>query len=367
MAHLNDGTLRRMLDDPDAITAPDREHYAGCADCRARHDAMAGDARAAANLLAVPAADFDTSAAYERAQAQDKVVRPRFGIRLPVLRPSSQRVIFVLAAVLVLGAVITASANVSQIFAPKTVKPVPVTLAELESLPDLSAYGTVTWSVAPQPSLVPDAASAAQIAGFTAPQVANLPAGISRTVTYGAMPQAVGVFKFDAAKAAAAAQAQGKTLPPMPAGMDGSTLTLTMGPAIVELFGEMNIPDSSPGKQPSQLQLPQLIVAESRTPSVTSTGVSVKDLEDYLLAQPGISPQLAADIRAIGDPTTTLPIPVPVQYATSSRVQVQGVDGVALGDNTGVGAAVVWIKSDVFFVGGSLKQSDVLSIANGLS
>jgi hypothetical protein len=48
-------------------------------------------------------------------------------------------------------------------------------------------------------------------------------------------------------------------------------------------------------------------------------------------------------------------------------VQVQGVDGVALGDNTGVGAAVVWIKSDVFFVGGSLKQSDILSIANGLS
>ena len=100
MAHLNDGTLRRMLDDPDAITAPDREHYAGCADCRARHDAMAGDARAATNLLAVPAASFDASAAYERVGAQYKVARPRFGVRLPVLRPSSQRIVFVLAAVL---------------------------------------------------------------------------------------------------------------------------------------------------------------------------------------------------------------------------------------------------------------------------
>src|SRR6266571_4722206 len=121
-----------MLDDPDAITAPDREHYASCADCRTRHDAMAGDARAATNLLAVPAANFDASAAYQRAQAQDQVARPRFGVRLPVLRPSSQRMVFVLAAVLVLGAVITASVNVSQIFAPKTVKPVPVTLAELQ-------------------------------------------------------------------------------------------------------------------------------------------------------------------------------------------------------------------------------------------
>ena len=61
---------------------------------------------------------------------------------------------------------------------------------------------------------------------------------------------------------------------------------------------------------------------------MTSTGVTPTQLEDYLLAQPGISPQLAADIKAIGDPTTTLPIPVPVQFATSSKVTVQGVQGV---------------------------------------
>ena len=60
------------------------------------------------------------------------------------------------------------------------------------------------------------------------------------------------------------------------------------------------------------------------------------------------------------------PIPVPVGYATSSDVTVQGVQGVALGDNTGAGAAVVWIKGHVFFVGGSLKQSEILTIANQL-
>ena len=73
-----------------------------------------------------------------------------------------------------------------------------------------------------------------------------------------------------------------------------------------------------------------------------------------------------AAIKAIGDPTHTLPIPVPVGYATSSDVTVQGVQGVALGDNTGAGAAVVWIKGHVFFVGGSLKQSEILTIANQL-
>jgi hypothetical protein len=352
-----------VVDDPDAITAPDREHFAGCPDCRTRFDRMSADAESAANLLAVPAASFDAGAAYQRLEAATPAARPRFGFRLPILKASSQRMVLVAASVLAMAAIVTASANFSQIFAPTKVTPVPVTVAELESLPDLSTYGTIAWSHQPEPAIVPDAATAAKIAGFAPPKVGNLPAGVSTNVTYGAMPQAVGTFTFSAAKAEAAARAQGKTLPPMPAGMDGSTLTLTMGPAIVVIYGEMGAGDNSS----NQIHLPDLIVAQSKTPSVTSSGVTVKQLEDYLLAQPGISAQLAADIRAIGDPTTTLPIPVPVQYATSSKVTVQGVDGVALGDNTGVGAAVIWIKNDVFFVGGSLKQDQILSIANSLS
>jgi hypothetical protein len=61
-------------------------------------------------------------------------------------------------------------------------------------------------------------------------------------------------------------------------------------------------------------------------------------------------------------------IPVPIQYATSTKVQVQGVQGVALGDNTGAGSAVIWIKNGtVYGVLGLLKQSQVLSVANQLS
>ena len=87
-----------------------------------------------------------------------------------------------------------------------------------------------------------------------------------------------------------------------------------------------------------------------------------------LYMMPGISAQLASTIRAIGDPSTTLLIPVPIQYATSTDVTVQGVHGVALGDNTGLGSAVIWIKGGtVYGVVGSLKQSDVLSIANHLT
>ncbi len=363
MAHLNDGTLRRMLDDPDAITAPDRQHFSTCPECKARQDALGADARQAADLLAVPAASFDAGAAYRHVTARP--ARPRFGFRLPILKPSTRPIVAGLALAVMIAVVATASINVSQIFAPKTVTPVPVTVAELQTLPDLSAYGDITWTQQPTPQIGITKADAEKAAGFPAPVVGQLPSGISNTVTYAAMAQTTGVFKFSAAKAEAAAAAKGTTIPAMPAGMDGSTLNLTMGPALLVVYGDLPKTSTS---QSGQFTLPQLIVAESNAPSVTSTGVTVKELEDYLLAQPGISPQLAADIRAIGDPTTTLPIPVPVQFATSAKVTVQGVQGVALGDNTGVGSAIIWIKGDhVFFVGGSLKQDDALTVANGLT
>ena len=363
MSHLSDGALRRMFDDPNAVTGTEREHFASCTECKDRYEKTSTDATDAARLLAVPAATFDADSAFKRLTAQPATESPRFGFRLPVLRQSARRPIAVLAFAVVLAVIATASANVAQIFAPTQVKPVPVTVADLQSLPDLSTYGTFAWSKEPQPQIGVTQAQAEQVAGFSAPKAGNLPSGVSKNVSYVVVPQAVATFTFSAAKAQAAAAAQGKTLPPMPAGMDGSTLTLTVGPALIEVFGDL---PQGAASDISQIQLPQLIVAESKAPVVTSTGVSTTELENYLLKQPGITPQLAADIKAIGDPTHTLPIPVPVGYATSSDVTVQGVQGVALGDNTGAGAAVVWIKGNVYFVGGSLKQSEILTIANQL-
>ena len=364
MSHLGDGALRRMFDDPNAITAPEREHFASCSECQARYSTASADATEASRLLAMPATKFDADAAYRRMSAAP-VPAPRFGFRLPVIKQSAQRPIAILAFAVVLAVIATASVNLSQVFAPTQVKPVPVSVADLQSLPDLATYGTFAWSKEPTPQVGASKADAEQIAGFSAPNATNAPTSVtSANITYAAISQGVATFTFSAAKAQAAAAAQGKTLPKMPAGMDGSTLTLTVGPALVEIYG--NLPQGASASDVSQLTLPELVVAESKAPVVTSTGVSASQLEDYLLKQPGITPELAADIKALGDPTHTLPIPVPVGYATSSNVTVQGVQGVALGDNTGAGAAVIWIKGNVFFVGGSLKQSDLVTIANGL-
>jgi hypothetical protein len=270
------------------------------------------------------------------------------------------------AAVAAIALLATAIAQDKNTFTPQTLTPVPVTMADMESLSQLSAYGTVTWTKQPQLQVVTSAAEAQSVSGLKVPTVASLPAGVSKTVTYAAMPQAVAVFTFSKDKAAAAAAQAGKTLPALPAGMEGAQLTVTVGPAVAEIYGNMNQPAAS--SDVSQLGLPQLVVAATTAPVATSSQVTVKQLEDYLIAQPGISAELKAAIKAIGDPSTTLPVPIPVEFATSSSVTVQGVRGIALGDNTGVGAGVIWVKNGVVYgVVGTVKKSDAEDIANHLT
>jgi len=363
VAHLSDGTLRRKFDDADSLTESENRHYSACADCQSRYAALADDARVVAGALAVPDIKVDVASAFSRVRSAP-AAQPRFGIRLPIVRPASRPVIGVLAAATVILALVVTGIAQGIFFQPQSVQVVPVSVADLQSLNGLGDFGTLTWTTQPAPQLVTSAAEAATVSGLHVPVVGKLPNGVSSNVTYAAMPAAVGVFTFDAAKAAAAAAKAGKTLPAMPAGMDGSKLTVTVGPAVVEIFGNLNAGAPSDA---SQLSLPQLVVGESSAPVVTSSGVTTQQRENYLRSLPGVSPKLAAAIRAVKDPSTTLPIPIPIEYATSKSVTVQGVGGVAVGDNTGLGAGVIWIKSGtVYGVAGALKQDAILDIANGL-
>jgi hypothetical protein len=372
VAHLSDGTLRRKFDDADSLTESENRHYSACADCQSRYTTLADDARAVAGAMAVPDLKVDVASAFSRVRSAP-AAQPRFGIRLPIVRPASRPVMGLLAASFVAVALVVTGIAQGLFFQPQSVQVVPVSLADLQSLNGLGDFGTLTWTTEPAPQLVSGAAAAASVSGLQVP-VVTLPSTVSHNVTYAAMPAAVGVFTFDAAQAAATAAKAGKTLPAMPAGMDGSKLTVTVGPAVVEIFGNLNIgavngtgTTTAATPDPSNLALPQLVVGESSAPVVTSSGVTTQQLEDYLLSLPGVSPALASAIKAVKDPSTTLPIPIPIEYATSSSVTVQGVGGVAVGDNTGLGAGVIWIKSGtVYGVAGTLKKDAILDIANGL-
>ena len=113
--------------------------------------------------------------------------------------------------------------------------------------------------------------------------------------------------------------------------------------------------------------MPTLLIAQSKAPVIRSDGASLDELRSFMLAQPGISPQLAAQVRAIGDPGQTLILPIPLDLASGKAITVRGVRGVFVGDSTGLGSAVVWVADGlVNVVAGSLGEKELLGVADSL-
>jgi hypothetical protein len=366
VAHLTEGSLRRIYDDPDAKTGADAAHLESCVECQARLRAVSEDARAVASLLAVPDVNVDVARAFGKVSSAPSA-QPKFGIRFPLVRPASRSLIVAFAAVVAaLALVVTAVAQGGFSSTPTAVKPVPVTVADMQALYQLSDYGTVTWTTKPQLQLVTSADQATTTPAVSLPKVGYLPSTVSNTVTYATMSTAVATFTFSKDKAAAAAAKHGKTLPPMPKGMDGATITVTVGPAVAAIYGNMQQPPR--GSDITDANLPQLVIAKSVVPTVSSTQVSAKDFEDYLLKQPDLSQELKDAISALASSGTLLPIFVPVKFASHESTTVKGNPAVALGDNTGLGSGVVWINGKyVYVVAGTIKKDDAKTIANNLS
>ena len=309
-------------------------------------------------LLGMPALDIDTDGAFERfvATAAKQRVRPSRGMRLvapPVKWLAAAATVAIVATTLSITGV---ADSILQIFEVKQFAAITVTPTDLQTLEQLSAFGTLTWSDKPTPHQVASLAAATAESGLPAVSV-TVPASVTATARYGVLARTTATFKFDASKARASAVAVGRTAPPMPAKLDGSSLVVTAGPAISITYGE---PDKSGSGN-------ALVVVVAKALTVASDGASVSELQAYLLSQPGISPALAAQIRAIGDPTSTLPVPIPVAQATSKTVSVHGTSGLFIGDSTGLGSGVIWQQNGlVYLVGGTLTESQTLTVANSL-
>jgi hypothetical protein len=315
------------------------------------------------------------------ARFQARVQRDGIAPVAPVARPRvTSRWLQGLAAAA--GVVIVASAltfsglagSILQIFEPKSVVAVPVTQSDLKYLGQacaglnlqecMGAYGTFEWTVPPQPKEVQSRGQASAEAGFTVQAPTSVPSSVTGDPRYGVINKSAAKFTFSADSTKQTAGRQNRTAPPMPANIDGSKLFITGGPAVVQIWGTPSSTATSHGQADP---IPTLIVGQAKAPTVSSDGITVDELRSYLLSQPGISPQLAAALRAIGDPSSTLPVPVPAELAVSHPVTVQGVQGLFIGDNTGIAAAVIWQKDGMMFeVIGSFNESQALAIANSM-
>lgn len=368
MRHIPEGVLRRLDDEPLAV--PDRvtDHMVGCERCSARRAEIVLDTERAAELLAAPQAVSDVDVAWARllpelhrsAEGNDelgprRVAAPR-GARFPRM---SLRAGLAIGAVGILLAGTAAAATLSNMFAPTQVVPVSLSQTDLRAIavltglddshalggfstPDGSSrfrFGTITWSSAaahPASSI----ASAAAEAGFSVSLPAHVPAGVGAVEQVSVQPRVRATVTFASTAASLA----------------GSSVTLDAGPAVVAEYAGAH-----------GIQAPTMAVATMRRPMARSSGASVSQIEAFLLGQPGIPPELAEEIRLLGDLRTILPVPVPPGVSVRS-VQVVGWPGVLLADPSSAVSAVVWEDGQGLLrvVAGILDSSDVLNVADQL-
>jgi hypothetical protein len=357
MRHPTDGTLRRLVDEPAGVADADREHVAGCARCLASLDAVRADAVFAGAALRVETtADVDDgwrrlfgAVADEprRVAVAGRVSRWRAALRSPVIAA-------VAAVALLTGATAAAAANWLPIFRAERVAPVTVTQADLMRLPDLSAFGEVTVTERADIRRVADAGTAEKTTGLSAPQVGELPRGVTGQPAFHVGNRVSATFTFSAAKAAQTAAAAGQPLPAPPAGLDGSQFRLTAGPGLAAVWTQAH------GR-------PAMIVGRAVAPTAHSSGIPFDTVRDYLLSLPGLPADLASQLRAFSEDGTTLPLIVKAWKETSFSTDVGGTPATVLTRRDGTLAAVFWVEDGVVnAVAGTLGADEVLAVARGL-
>jgi hypothetical protein len=279
---------------------------------------------------------------------------------------NARLVLLLVAGTAALGPV-AAHADPLSVFQPSAVRAISVTPADMKALrglPPLEGFGTVRGTRTPGVEEVASVTDAGAGTGFALRLPANIDATLRKNVRYQVTTRVRTSFTFSAAKAAAWASEHKVALQPMPAGLDGTTYTATIDPLALVTYG---VSPTGPRNARGMPRGSFVAVMQARVPSVSSTGATVETLARWFSMQPGIPPQLAAQVRAIGDPTQTLPIPVRFDKQTAADVTVDGVKGLAVGDETGIGSAIVWMKDGkMYAVGGTLTQSGALAIANDL-
>ncbi|WP_066361834.1 hypothetical protein [Herbidospora mongoliensis] len=340
MRHPTDGTLRRLLDEPDGVPDADRDHIAHCPTCQEGLDMARDDAAFAATALETEfPVDVDTAwTRFSTAAPRPRirvVSRWRSRLRSPVVAIAG-------AAVLLTGAGAAAAADWLQIFQAERIAPVTAPQAELAKLPELEEFGDLR---------ITDVISVRPIETAELRLPRELPRGVAGDPKYFVIDKAGGTFTFSAAKTAQTAQKAGATAPPAPPGLEGSQFKLSAGPGFAAVWA-------------SEQEIPALVVAQVKAPTVFSSGVPFATVRDYLTSLTFIPDDVAAQLRAFSG-GGTLPLFSAIEEKQTTVTDVGGHPATLA--TTGGMNSVVWVEDGVVnAVGGSLTADEVLTVAREL-
>jgi hypothetical protein len=364
MPHVSSPVLRRLVDEPMAVPDRAQRHLAGCDRCQAESTEIEGNAAVAARLLGAPREISDVDLEWillaERIRqpgaAQRPVIRNPWRTPRRLVNASLGTSTAVGAAVLAVG--VGAAAALTSVYAPTRVSPVHVSSNDLRAIENLTglslsqlsggltpsgsrklAFGDLSWTTADQARQVNSIARASALTHLAYSAPATLPAGVGSPSSIAVQPQVTATVDFN-----------------QNAGPDiaGSTLEITGGPAIVVQYGSQS---GRPGPA-------TLAIVVMQRPTASSTRATARELETFLLSRGGLPSGLAQELRLLGNPGTTLPVPVP-SGMSSQQLTIGGAPAVLITEPSAVASGVIWESQDgiVHGVGGLLDSKDVLSVA----
>jgi len=380
-SHPTDGTLRRLLDEPFAVAVDHERHARDCGRCRRRLATLRHDADTVTGALpettgtgftpapvALQRLRFEQVRRPEPAPEPATAHRPARPVGFGWRRPSLARPLAAgaLAVVVVGGATAAATTNVFQVFKPQKVTPIVLQEGDGAGVAELSSFGHATGSRTTLLTPESSAAAVTRAAGLEAPSIRELPASVQGGPAYWKVGPEWAKFTVSVAKVEHAAAAHGKVASPAPAGVDGATVQVSTGAGVLELWGSVDLGSAGGSGSSTKSDVPELAVLSVKGPSVTSTGASLASIESYLLAQPEVPAGLAAQIRALGQPGSAVPLPVP-HGDNQAAVTIDGHRVVE--EPVGHGATVaVWSSGGrLWAVTGRISTSQLLDVVRQLA
>lgn len=376
--HPDNTVLRRYVDEPDALLSYEKSHLLECLRCRRALEQLRENAAGAALLLALDDASPNLGAArasiFERAAAFDAVVS--LDERAASSATSWRWLSVAAAAVAVLAftyAPFRAYAqSVLTIFQPRELAPISMTradVAQLRDVPKLEEVGVVSVSGSKKAVHFTSIAAAQRFAHETILHPSYLPSTLGRASDVQVSPPQSIRFTFDARKAKASAARKHEAIPPAPAGVDGSTLTAQIAPFVVQSYGtDLSTLHREHDYDERGFPRNAVVIAQGRVPAVRSNGVRADEIESYLISLPNVPEDVKSQIRAMRNPSDTIPVPVAIDKTSAQEVTIHGARGLLIGDNTGVGSVVVWLANGTFYsVAGGLTADEITKVANSLT
>ena len=390
------GALRASLDDAPGTPAPPHDHVPGCASCADTLAELQRNAELAAPAIALTApADPPSPAAVEDALTRFEQRRARLAAaatatapaladvpapiplpgRGPVARLGARArgvAAGLVAALVLTGLLVTpggraAAAGFLAQFRSQRFEVVSLDPGQSSQVADvvggLVQTGVFTGDARQlsglgEPEVVAGLDEAARVAGFAVSAVdpAALPAGVERT------PQRVLVTRaretrltFDRDRALAYLRGHGRPDARLPERYDGTQLVVQVPAAVVQQFAGRD-------------GVPALLVGKAGTVGLTTEGgASLEELREVVLGLPGLPAETVAQLRAVGDWRTTLPLPVPSDQVRSRPATVDGAEAVSFADQSGRLNALLWQRGGhIWGVAGVIDSDEALDVADSL-